>query len=46
MTDSIADDFFTADHERLARIADIAKVFAWLALIVNFLLLTEFVVII
>jgi hypothetical protein len=38
MTDKIEDDFFTADHERLARIADAAKVFAWIAFIVNILL--------
>jgi hypothetical protein len=38
MMDSSADNFFTADHERLARIADIAKVFAWIVFVVSILL--------
>lgn len=38
MTDSSADDFFTTDHERLARIADISKVFAWIVFIISILL--------
>lgn len=35
MTDSIADDFYTKKHLRLTRIAYIAKIFAWIALVVQ-----------
>jgi hypothetical protein len=38
MTDSTADDFFTAKHARLTRIAFIANIFAWIVFIVNILL--------
>jgi hypothetical protein len=38
MTNNTTDDFFTPDHERLARIADLAKVFAWIVLIIWVLL--------
>ena len=38
MTDNATDDFFTADHSRLANIADLAKWFAWIAFVINVLL--------
>jgi len=38
MTDNTADEFFTADHDRLARIANIANVVAWIAFVVYIIL--------
>jgi hypothetical protein len=37
MTESIAEDFFTAKHERLTRIASWANLFAWIVFIVHIL---------
>jgi hypothetical protein len=38
MIDNTADEFFTADHNRLTSIANIANGVAWIALIVNIIL--------
>lgn len=38
MTDNTADEFFTADHDRLAQIANIANVVAWIVFVVNIIL--------
>ena len=35
MTDKTEDEFFTPKHERLARIASVANVFAWIVFIVQ-----------
>ncbi len=37
MTDNIEEDFFTEEHERLARIASWANLFAWIVFIVHIL---------
>lgn len=37
MTDSTVDDFFTKKHDRLANIASIANIIAWIALAVQIL---------
>jgi len=37
MTENTANEFFTAKHERLARIAAIANIFAWIVFIVQIL---------
>jgi hypothetical protein len=38
MTNNTADEFFTANHDKLARIANIANVVAWIVFVVNIIL--------